>query len=108
MGAALVALKDRTGSSSQAIAKYMKAEYDLPENFTKMLNRMLKKYAEEGKLVKVKASYKLGSLKNEPKPKKKKVVNKKKVVKKKTTPQRRRPQRRRPLRRRRLSRRSKK
>merc|ERR1712188_341916 len=84
MGAALVALKDRTGSSSQAIAKYMKAEYDLPENFTKMLNRMLKKYAEEGKLVKVKASYKLGSLKNEPKPKKKKVV-KKKVVKKKTT-----------------------
>merc|ERR1712144_141633 len=61
--AALVALKDRTGSSTQAIAKYMKANYDLPENF-----------AKSGKLVKVKASYKLGSLKTEPKPKKKKVV----------------------------------
>merc|ERR1711981_1099249 len=82
--AALVALKDRTGSSSQAIVKYMKANYDLPENFSKILSRFLKQYVENGKLVKVKASYKLGSLKTETKPKKKKVV-KKKVVKKKTT-----------------------
>merc|ERR1712113_1358244 len=80
--AAIVALKDRTGSSSQAIAKYLKANYDLPENFTKMLNRMLKKFAESGKLMKVKASYKLGSLKTEPKPKKKKVVKKKAPKKK--------------------------
>merc|ERR1712072_1151112 len=64
--AALVALKDRTGSSSQAIVKYMKANYDLPENFSKILSRFLKQYVENGKLVK-----------------KKKV--KKKVVKKKTT-----------------------
>ena len=71
--AALVALKDRTGSSTQAIAKYMKANYDLPENFAKSLSRFLKKFVESGKLVKVKASYKLGSLKTEPKPKKKKV-----------------------------------
>merc|ERR1712118_472282 len=86
--AALVALKDRTGSSTQAIAKYMKANYDLPENFAKSLSRFLKKFVESGKLVKVKASYKLGSLKTEPKPKKKKVVKKKapkKKVPKKTT-----------------------
>merc|ERR1712003_464007 len=88
--AALVALKDRTGSSTQAIAKYMKANYDLPENFAKSLSRFLKKFVESGKLVKVKASYKLGSLKTEPKPKKKKVVKKKapkkKVAKKTTAP----------------------
>merc|ERR1712144_101878 len=83
--AALVALKDRTGSSTQAIAKYMKANYDLPENFAKSLSRFLKKFVESGKLVKVKASYKLGSLKTEPKPKKKKVV-KKKAPKKTTAP----------------------
>merc|ERR1712157_314262 len=83
--AALVALKDRTGSSTQAIAKYMKANYDLPENFAKSLSRFLKKYVESGKLVKVKASYKLGSLKTEPKPKKKKVA-KKKAPKKTTAP----------------------
>merc|ERR1712207_67526 len=82
---ALVALKDRTGSSTQAIAKYMKANYDLPENFAKSLSRFLKKFVESGKLVKVKASYKLGSLKTEPKPKKKKVV-KKKAPKKTTAP----------------------
>merc|ERR1712224_411237 len=83
--AALVALKDRTGSSTQAIAKYMKANYDLPENFAKSLSRFLKKFVESGKLVKVKASYKLGSLKTEPKPKKKKVA-KKKAPKKTTAP----------------------
>merc|ERR1711959_758896 len=82
--AALVALKDRTGSSTQAIAKYMKANYDLPENFAKSLSRFLKKFVESGKLVKVKASYKLGSLKTEPKPKKK--VAKKKAPKKTTAP----------------------
>merc|ERR1711959_124425 len=83
--AALVALKDRTGSSTQAIAKYMKANYDLPENFAKSLSRFLKKFVESGKLVKVKASYKLGSLKTEPKPNKKKVA-KKKAPKKTTAP----------------------
>merc|ERR1712118_425442 len=83
--AALVASKDRTGLSTQAIAKYMKANYDLPENFAKSLSRFLKKFVESGKLVKVKASYKLGSLKTEPKPKKKKVA-KKKAPKKTTAP----------------------
>ena len=93
--AAIVALKDRTGSSTPAIAKYMKANYDLPDNFGKTLSRLLKKFVEDGKLVKVKASYKLGSLKAEPKkkkaaPKKKKVVKKgvkpKKAPKKKVAP----------------------
>merc|ERR1712144_94588 len=88
--AALVALKDRTGSSTQAIAKYMKANYDLPENFAKSLSRFLKKFVESGKLVKVKASYKLGSLKTEPKPKKKTpkktTAPKKKVAKKPKKP----------------------
>merc|ERR1712072_164924 len=84
---AIVALKDRTGSSTVAIAKYMKATYSLPENFTTTLSRFLKKYVESGELVKVKASYKLGTLKNEPKKKvvKKKVVKKKVVKKKKPT-----------------------
>merc|ERR1712072_644089 len=58
----------------------MKDTYSLPENFTTTLSRFLKKYVESGELVKVKASYKLGTLKNEPK---KKVVKKKKVIKKK-------------------------
>ena len=80
--AAIVALKDRTGSSTPAIAKYMKANYDLPENFGKTLSRLLKKFVEDGKLVKVKASYKLGSLKAEPK-KKKAAPKKKKTTKKK-------------------------
>merc|ERR1712188_130091 len=88
--AALVALKDRTGSSSQAIVKYMKANYDLPENFSKILSRFLKQYVENGKLVKVKASYKLGSLKTETKPKKK-VVKKKTTAPKKKAPKKKAP-----------------
>merc|ERR1712072_737144 len=81
--AALVALKDRTGSSAQAIAKYMKANFKgLPDNMPKQLSKFLKRCVENEKLKKVKASYKLGTLKADTKPKKKKVV-KKKVVKKK-------------------------
>jgi len=85
--AAIVSLKERTGSSQPAIAKYLKANYTLPDTFTKALSKALKKCADDGKLVKVKASYKLGSLKAEPKkPKKKKTVAKKKVTKKTTAP----------------------
>merc|ERR1711933_452909 len=84
---AIVALKDRTGSSLPAITKYMKANYSLNDNFPKTLSVILKKFVASGKLVKVKASYKLGSLKTEAKPKKKTVVKKKapkkKVAKKK-------------------------
>merc|ERR1711933_115539 len=74
---AIVALKDRTGSSLPAITKYMKANYSLNDNFPKTLSVILKKFVASGKLVKVKASYKLGSLKTEAKPKKKTVVKKK-------------------------------
>merc|ERR1711903_316542 len=84
--AALVALKDRTGSSAQAIAKYMRANFKgLPENMPKQLSKCPKRCVENEKLKKVKASYKLGTLKADPKPKKpkKKKVVKKKVVKKK-------------------------
>merc|ERR1712224_724158 len=84
--AALVALKDRTGSSAQAIAKYMKANFKgLPDNMPKQLSKCLKRCVENEKLKKVKASYKLGTLKADPKPKKpkKKKVVKKEVIKKK-------------------------
>mmetsp|Transcript_3848 Transcript_3848/g.9788 ORF Transcript_3848/g.9788 Transcript_3848/m.9788 type:complete len:147 (-) Transcript_3848:601-1041(-) len=80
---AIVALKDRTGSSAPAIAKYMAANYKLADGFSKQLSKILKRYVESGKLVKVKASYKLGSLKSEAKPKKKKVAPKKKTAAKK-------------------------
>merc|ERR1712048_452947 len=75
-------LKDRTGSSTVAIAKWVESKYTLPDTFKKSLSTALKKMTEDGKLVKVKASYKLGAaLKAAPK---KKVVKKKpkKVVKK--------------------------
>merc|ERR1712048_1197815 len=80
-------LKDRTGSSTVAIAKWVESKYTLPDTFKKSLSTALKKMTEDGKLVKVKASYKLGAaLKAAPKKKvvKKKVVKKKpkKVVKK--------------------------
>eukprot|EP01025_Chloroclados_australasicus_P018621 TRINITY_DN1986_c0_g1_i4.p3 TRINITY_DN1986_c0_g1~~TRINITY_DN1986_c0_g1_i4.p3 ORF type:complete len:179 (+),score=28.67 TRINITY_DN1986_c0_g1_i4:287-823(+) len=59
---ALTSLKERTGSSSIAIGKYMaaKRDWDLPENFTKQLSIQLKRMVTDGKLKKVKASYKLG------------------------------------------------
>merc|ERR1712017_21261 len=95
--AALVALKDRTGSSAQAIAKYMKANFKgLPDNMPKQLSKCLKRCVENEKLKKVKASYKLGTLKADPKPKKPKKKKaapkkakkpaKKKAAKKKAAP----------------------
>ena len=57
--AAITALKERTGSSTPAIAKYLVATYKLPENYKKMLGTQLKKLAAAGKLVRVKASFKL-------------------------------------------------
>ena len=72
--AAIASLKERTGSSVQAITKYVEANYKLPDNFKKVLSNQLKKLAAEGKLVKVKASYKLGdALKKAPKKPKAKV-----------------------------------
>jgi histone H1/5 len=58
---AITALKERTGSSAHAIAKYMDDKYraSLPANYKKMLSIQLRGFAAKGKLVKVKASYKL-------------------------------------------------
>ncbi|KAK4346916.1 hypothetical protein RND71_033255 [Anisodus tanguticus] len=58
---ALLALNEKGGSSPYAIAKYMeeKHEDELPANFRKILGLQLKNSAAKGKLIKVKASYKL-------------------------------------------------
>ena len=82
--AAIVALKDRNGSSVPAIAKYIGSSFKLPGNYKKILSTQLKNLVASGKLVKVKASYKLGeALKKVPKKPKKAKKPKKKAPKKK-------------------------
>ncbi|KAL8476440.1 hypothetical protein ACS0TY_028928 [Phlomoides rotata] len=58
---ALTALKEKSGSSPYAIAKYMEDKHKavLPANFRKILGLQLKNSATKGKLIKIKASYKL-------------------------------------------------
>ncbi|KAL0379164.1 UNVERIFIED_CONTAM: Histone H1 [Sesamum radiatum] len=58
---ALLALNEKSGSSPYAIAKYMERKHKavLPANFRKILGLQLKNSATKGKLIKVKASYKL-------------------------------------------------
>ena len=57
---AIVALKDRTGSSQYAITKFVEEKHkQLPQSFRKLLLLNLKKLVASGKLVKVKASFKL-------------------------------------------------
>ncbi|KAJ0789843.1 putative linker histone H1/H5, domain H15, winged helix-like DNA-binding domain superfamily [Helianthus annuus] len=57
---AIVTLKERTGSSQYAITKFIEEKQkNLPANFKKVLFTQLKKFVAAGKLVKVKASYKL-------------------------------------------------
>ncbi|KVI00794.1 histone H1-like [Cynara cardunculus var. scolymus] len=59
---AIVALKERTGSSQYAIAKHIEDhQKDLPANFKKLLLLQLKKLVAAGKLTKVKNSFKLAS-----------------------------------------------
>lgn len=90
---AIAALKERTGSSQYAIAKYLEDKYKtgLPPNFKKMLTTQLRNLTKAGKLVKVKNSFKLSDeLKKPPKAAKPvslpkasvKVAPKAKVVKK--------------------------
>ncbi|KAJ0589349.1 putative linker histone H1/H5, domain H15, winged helix-like DNA-binding domain superfamily [Helianthus annuus] len=90
---AIVSLKERTGSSSQAIGKFIEGKYkNLPANYKKLLATQLKKNAADGKLVKVKASFKLppkaDSAKPAAKPKavKKAPAKKKAAAKKVATP----------------------
>ncbi|KAF3332339.1 histone H1 [Carex littledalei] len=72
---AITALDDNTGSSPYAIAKYMEENHtdQLPVNYKKVLATQLKNFTAKGKLVKIRASFKL---KEEEAPKKKKPVKK--------------------------------
>ncbi|KFK40182.1 hypothetical protein AALP_AA3G341000 [Arabis alpina] len=58
---ALMTLKEKNGSSPYAIAKKIEEKYKsvLPENFRKTLSLQLKNSVAKGKLVKIRASYKL-------------------------------------------------
>jgi histone H1/5 len=58
---ALLALDEKSGSSPYAIAKYMEEKHkqELPSNYKKILGLQLKNSAARGKLIKIKASYKL-------------------------------------------------
>ncbi|KAF0892048.1 hypothetical protein E2562_012519 [Oryza meyeriana var. granulata] len=68
---AITALKERTGSSAHAIGKYMEEKHgaSLPANYKKMLSIQLRGFATKGKLVKVKASYKLSDAAKKDSPK---------------------------------------
>ncbi|KAJ4966139.1 hypothetical protein NE237_017988 [Protea cynaroides] len=59
--AALLSLHEKSGSSPYAIAKYMEDEHKdvLPGNFRKILGLQLKNCVAKGKLIKIKASFKL-------------------------------------------------
>ncbi|GAB2279478.1 hypothetical protein Dimus_014117 [Dionaea muscipula] len=58
---AIMALDEKSGSSTYAIARYMEDKHksELPVNFRKILGLQLKNSASRGKLIKIKASYKL-------------------------------------------------
>ncbi|XP_058179807.1 histone H1 [Rhododendron vialii] len=58
---ALLSLNEKTGSSTYAIAKYMEEKLKpvLPANFRKTLGLQLKNSVAKGKLIKIRASYKL-------------------------------------------------
>ena len=85
--AAILALKDRTGSSRQAIVKYIKANYKVGENAGVHVKTALKKMLTAKLLVQTKGAGASGSFKlsetakKVPKPKKK-VVKKKPAAKK--------------------------
>ncbi|KAJ4962854.1 hypothetical protein NE237_022793 [Protea cynaroides] len=79
---ALLALQDKSGSSPYAIAKYMDDKHKavLPANFRKILALQLKNCVVKGKLIKIKASYKLSeSGKKDPVAKSAKSVTEKKA-----------------------------
>lgn len=64
---AIVTLKERNGSSQPALKKFIGNKYKLPDGWEKTLGVQLKRLTKDGKLTKVKASFKLGeSLKKAP------------------------------------------
>ncbi|CAM9428726.1 unnamed protein product [Pylaiella littoralis] len=80
---AIKSLKERNGSSIQAIKKSITATYPALNFTPHQMRSALKKGTESGKFIKVKSSYKLSPEAKKPAPKPKKKVVKKKVVKKK-------------------------
>ncbi|KAL0921536.1 hypothetical protein M5K25_008619 [Dendrobium thyrsiflorum] len=68
IGEAITSLKERTGSSQYAIAKFIEVKHKahLPSNFSKVLLVQLRKFAASGKLTKVKNSYKLPATTKKP------------------------------------------
>ena len=71
ISAAIAALKERNGSSRQAIAKYIKAHYKVGENFDVHVKMALKRGVTNGSLIQTKGSGASGSFKlakKEPKP----------------------------------------
>ncbi|XP_057316981.1 histone H1-delta-like, partial [Hydractinia symbiolongicarpus] len=91
--AAIATLKERGGSSRQAITKYIHANYKVAENSDHHLKMALKRGVTSGDLIQTKGtgasgSFKLGQVKKE-KPKKKAAAKKpraKKPTAKKSTP----------------------
>ena len=85
---ALLALNEKSGSSPYAIAKYMEEKHKavLPANFKKILGLQLKNSASRGKLIKIKASYKLSETVKKEKGTKLKVIKPDKTGKKGTRP----------------------
>ena len=86
--AAIAALKERTGSSRQAIEKYIKANYKVGDNVSSHLKMALKRCVASGALVHTKGTGASGSFKlsqaakAEKKPKKKVAAKKKPAAKK--------------------------
>ncbi|KAK8933564.1 hypothetical protein KSP39_PZI015463 [Platanthera zijinensis] len=68
IGEAITSLKERTGSSQYAIAKFIEEKHKahLPPNFSKVLLVQLRKFSASGKLTKVKNSYKLPAITKKP------------------------------------------
>ena len=79
--AAIGSLKERTGSSRQAISKYVSANYKVGDNSGSHLKQALKRCVSQGVLKQVKGTGASGSFKLSEKPKK--VTKKKKAVAKK-------------------------
>ena len=87
---ALMALNEKNGSSPYAIAKYMEEKHKsvLPTNFRKILALQLKNQAARGKLMKIKASYKLSEGSQKQKEVTTKVTTRSATEKKKQQPNR--------------------
>nr|KYP66882.1 Histone H1 [Cajanus cajan] len=87
---ALLALNEKGGSSPHAIAKYMEEKHKavLPANFKKILGLQLKNQAARGKLMKIKASYKLSETAKKEKKESATKVTKANAEKKESRPKR--------------------